>query len=104
MESDEATQRERRQLLLIEDRLRGFAEGKVYIAKTINDLEALLYALELAPDDWIERFREAWGELEVAYAVALDRLNPIPDANDPSIREAVAEMHRLVAERLAATE
>jgi hypothetical protein len=104
VESDEPGHRERRQFLLMEERLRAFEAGELYIARVINDLEALLSALEITPDDWVERFRDAWGELEVSYAVALDSSKPIPDATDPVIREAVAEMRRLVAERLAATE
>jgi hypothetical protein len=103
VESDEPADRERRQFLLMEDRLRAFDAGDIYIAKAINDLEGLVSTLELTPDDWVEQFREAWGDLEVSYAVALDRLEPIPDATDPVVREAVAEMRRLVAERLAAS-
>ena len=94
--------RERRQFRLMDDRLCAFQDENIYIATVISDLEGLFRALELTSEDWIERFRCAWGELEVSYAVALDRLEPIPKATDPSIHGAVEEMRLLVAQALAA--
>ena len=81
-DDDEAVDRERRQLLLMLDRLRRFEAGSLFIAKMISDLEGLLEALE------------------IPYAVSLDRLEPIPDATDPQIRTAVERMLDLVQGRL----
>jgi hypothetical protein len=99
-DDDEAVDRERRQLLLMLDRLRRFEAGSLFIAKMISDLEGLLEALEITPDPWRDEFREQWGELEIPYAVSLDRLEPIPDATDPQIRTAVERMLDLVQGRL----
>ncbi|SRR6266567_7093073 len=98
---DEHRAREMRQLGLMAERLDSFASGDIYIAQAISDLEGLLYALELTSDGWKDEFREEWGELEIAYAVALDRREPVPDASEPRIRDAVTAMRRLVDERLA---
>jgi hypothetical protein len=97
---DEANERELRQLRLMADRVAGFERGELYIAKVISDLEGLLWQLETTPQEWRDRFREQWGELEIAYAVALDQLTPVPDVRTPSITEAVRQMKLLVAERL----
>lgn len=56
------------------DRLARFRAGELGIAPLINDLEALRYELQSADDEWIDRFIDACGELEIPYAVALDRL------------------------------
>lgn len=63
-------------------------------------MEALLWELQRTPEEWKDRFREEWGELEIAYAVALDRGEPVPDASEPSIRHAVEAMKQFVAQRL----
>ena len=55
------------------ERLVGFRSGRIDLHQLVNDLEALLYELEQATDEWKETFIEAWGGLEIAYAVAVDR-------------------------------
>jgi hypothetical protein len=67
-------------------------------------LEGLLYAVEQAPEDWKARFIEEWSELEIPYAVALNRQEKIPDATDPTIRMAVDALIALVHERFADSE
>jgi hypothetical protein len=100
MSPDETNERELRQLRLMADRLAGFERGDLCIAKVISDLRGLLWQLESTPQEWRERFEEQWGELEIAYAVALDRQAPIPDVSAPDIREAVRQMKLLAAERV----
>ena len=79
-----------------------FQKGTIPIARAISDLEGLLWALDgRVPQEWFDSFLEQWGELEVAYAVALARLTPIPDATDPNLRFATDEMVRLVEDRKA---
>jgi hypothetical protein len=46
----------------------------------------------------IERFIEAWSDLEIPYAVALDRRVTIPTIADGVVAEGVSELERLVAE------
>lgn len=93
---DDDKDRELRQLRLMEDRLRAFARGELAIGPTIADLEGLLWALQQTPEAWRDQFREEWGELEIAYAVALDRGLPVPDATDPTIRGSVDAMIVLI--------
>lgn len=103
MEGDaEQADPERRQLLLMLDRLDRFRGGELSIGPVINDLEALLYELELVDEPWRDEFVEGWSLLEIPYAVALDRLTPIPDATDATVAEGVAVLDALVRDRLRA--
>lgn len=99
---DEPMDYELRQLRLMAERLTQFREGAIPIARAISDLEGLLWALDgRVPQEWFDAFLEQWGELEIAYAVALDRLTPIPDATDANLGTATEEMMRLVVQRQA---
>jgi hypothetical protein len=97
---DAAEERERGQLHLIEDRLSQFDRGQVDLGQIIADLRELLAAIEPTPDAWKERFTEEWGQLEIAYAVALDHKEPVPDATNPLLGQASRNMMELVRERL----
>lgn len=81
------------------DRLRGFRGGSVPLPRLISDLEGLLYALQTTPQAWRDRFIEEWSALEISYAAALDRLEPLPTLEDPHIAEAVDGLEALVMER-----
>ena len=86
----------------MEERLAQFRTGTIPISRAISDLEGPLWALKgRVPAAWFDSFLEQWGELEVAYAVALDRLTPIPTATDGDVRSATDEMMSLVMERKA---
>ena len=98
---DELVEREERQLDLMRQRLLGFVAGEYGIGRVVTDLKGLLGALQTTSDDWIQEFRRSWGELEVDYAVALDRGEAAPDAKSPSIRDAVWRMLELVDQRRA---
>ncbi len=95
-------ERERRQLDLMGDRLARFRRGGLSIGPVINDLEALLHELESVDEAWIGRFVDAWSDLEIPYAVALDRLDPIPTIDDSTVADGVGELERLVGEARAA--
>lgn len=98
--TDDRDDREQRQLQLMRERVIGLADGSLYLATAIADLEGLLSALERTPEEWIDKFREEWSELEIAYAVALDRQTAIPTAaSDTSIRNALAAMNALLDDR-----
>ena len=96
----EALERERRQLQLMIRVISDFRQGTIPISRAINDLEALGSELQLAPPTWHDDFVESWSGLEIAYAVALDRLTPIPDATDPAIADDLHDLQRLVATQL----
>lgn len=84
------------------DRLARFRAGSLGIGPVVNDLEALRYELQSVDGSWIDRFIDAWGDLEIPYAVALDRLDPIPTIDDGVVAEGVSELERLVVEARAA--
>lgn len=96
----EVTERELRQLTLMLDRLNRFRSGGLALGPVVNDLEALLYELVLAEEGWRDRFVEAWSALEIAYAVALDRLQEIPTIRDPDVADAVTELDDLVRDQV----
>ncbi len=66
----------------------------------INDLEALLNELQLVDEDWHQEFVDAWSELEIPFAVALDRLEPIPIIADATVAAGVDQMDKLVRGQL----
>lgn len=101
--SDEAEviERERRQLVLMQERVAGFRSSDVSLGSLIADLEGLLEARALASEQWVDDFRSAWGDLEISYAVALDRLTPIPDTHDPGVGDALFDLDALIFSALA---
>ena len=99
-DESEATERERRQLVLMQDRIAGFRSGAVSLGVLIADLEGLMEARALASEQWIDGFRSAWGDLEISYAVALDRLTPIPDAHDPVVADGLLDLDALIISAL----
>ena len=99
---EEAIERERRQLRLMLDRLHRFRSGELSIGPVINDLEALLNELQLANEAWRQEFTDAWSALEIPYAVALDRLEPIPTIADATVAEGVDQMDNLARSQLEA--
>ena len=99
--TEETVEREVRQLRLMLDRIERFRSGGLAIGQVIGDLEGLQYQLALASDDWRDQFTEAWSLLEIAYAVALDRNEPLPTIADADVAEGLAEMERLARARLA---
>ena len=57
----------------------------------------LVHALEATPEDWTASLIEEWSVLEIAYAVALSRQEPLPTAGDHDI---AAALDALVAQRV----
>jgi hypothetical protein len=96
----EVIERERRQLVLMQGRIAGFRSGDVSLGGLISDLEGLLEARALASEQWVDDFRSAWGDLEISYAVALDRLTPIPDAHDPVVADGLFDLDALIVSAL----
>lgn len=100
----EDQEREARQLSLMRERIASFRGGSLSIGPTIADLEGLVNALTLTPEEWRDRFIEEWSVLEIAYAVALDRQSPIPSAStDHEVREALDALDALIDEQLPRT-
>lgn len=97
----EVVDREQRQLVTMMDRLVRFRGGEIRIGETIGDLEGLLSELQLMDEAWRDRFVDAWSDLEIPYAFALDQLAPVPDASDWTVRQGLHALEALVAEGLA---
>lgn len=83
------------------DRLDRFRSGELEIGGVIGDLEGLADQLELVDEGWRDRFSEGWSDLEIPYAVALDRQEPIPTVKDPIVAEGVDTLDHLVRDHLA---
>jgi hypothetical protein len=92
----EDIERERRQLTLMSERIEQFRSAKLSLGGLIADLEGLLEARTLASADWVDDFSDSWGNLEIPYAVALDRLTPIPDAHDPTVADGLHGLDVLI--------
>jgi len=91
--------REQRQYALMQQRIQGFRDGRLSISTVIADLEGLVSELDEAPQEWKDSFIAEWGVLEIAYAVALDREQPLPTAGDDGIAAALDALELLIAER-----
>jgi hypothetical protein len=83
------------------DRLDRFRSGNLGIGPVINDLEALLNELQLVDEQWRDGFLEAWSDLELPCAVALDREAPLPTTADLKVADGVERLDLLVRSRLA---
>jgi hypothetical protein len=93
--------REQRQYPLMRQRIDNFRDGALSIAHVIADLEGLVDALDETPQEWKDSFVEEWSVLEIAYAVALDRQQPMPTAGDHVVAAALDALEALIAERTA---
>jgi hypothetical protein len=71
------------------------------IGPVIADLAGLVDALDETPQEWTDSFVEEWSVLETAYAVALDRQQPMPTAGDHGVAAALVALGALIAERTA---
>jgi hypothetical protein len=92
------SEREQREYARMRERVRLLRSGARDIGPTVNDLSALVWELQETPEEWRERFIEAWSGLEISYAVALDRRAPLPTAADHDIAEDLDELDSLLNE------
>lgn len=98
------SEREKRQYALMRQRVDDLCSGRRDISRVIDDLSALVWELEdEVPEDWFNRFKDAWGGLEIPYALALDAGGRLPSAADQNIVWALDELDALVSERVPAT-
>jgi hypothetical protein len=94
---------DQRQLELMLEHLRTYRNRIVDLPGLISGLESLRHLLTAVPDEWLERFWSAWGELEETYSIAVVREQPIdPLRSHPTIERNVALLEALVKELLAA--
>ena len=88
--------REQRQFPLMQQRIEGFRDGRLSIGTVIGDLEGLASALDETSQEWKDPFIAEWSVLEVAYAVALDRQQPVPTAGDHDVAAALDALELLM--------
>ncbi|MFE4874074.1 hypothetical protein [Streptomyces sp. NPDC056682] len=69
----EDMQREARQRALIAQALGEYRRGASALGGLSQDLQVLVLELQLAPKEWLAAFQAEVNELEVLYAIALDR-------------------------------
>ncbi len=94
----EVSERDERQLALIRKRVQDLRDGQP-IAAVISDLEALVWQLAEPLDPWRQRFLAAWGQMEVAYALALESGDhSMPTATDPMVGAALDDIDVLLDE------
>ena len=62
-----------KQFELMADPLAAFENGNLALSALVADLETLFYSLNVKDSDWEADFWEYWGDLEIVYAVALNR-------------------------------
>lgn len=89
-----------RQLRRMRERIEWFENQKIGLGSLIGDLGALLDCLEATDGEWKDRFRRQWWELELVYAVALDRkLERLPAQSQAIVDDAIRAMKSLLDER-----
>ncbi|MFF1410973.1 hypothetical protein ACFVX6_14475 [Streptomyces sp. NPDC058289] len=94
----EATERETRQRQLIEQALATHGRGASTLEDLIRDLQALSVELWMVPQEWLGSFQAEVNELEVLYAIALDRgvADDLPEDYRADADEAVRRLTSLL--------
>ncbi len=68
----------------------------------IPELEALFNAIDLADADWQEGFWDSWSDLEISYALALDRgWKSLDEVREQIVSQAAADLKSLVGAELS---
>lgn len=86
-----------RQLNLMLDRIEWYENKSIDLCALIQDLLGLLNALEDFDDLWKEEFRSNWINLDVIYAIAIDRnVNPEDLDKDGEIVKTLDALTKLI--------
>lgn len=94
------SERERRQLDLMRDRLVRYRKGELRLPALIADLDALIDALEEADPSWRRTLRERWAVFEEVYAVSLDRgATALDEEGQRLVQKAVDDLLQLLASK-----
>ena len=90
-------EKNQRQYTLMLDRLKAYEAGQLALPGLIADLEGLLRTLERTSESWKQEFLSHWGNLEVAWALALDLESTTLDEQARKIvNEEIAHLKFLV--------
>lgn len=89
------------QLNIMIKKILGFKSGKFPLGDLIYDLEALLNTMEDNDDIWKKKFRSYWADLEIIYALALEKDNLNFCAKDQkNITDAIENLTKLIEFKL----
>ncbi len=95
---DERRNWERSRLVVAAARLREFRNLEIGLKQLIDDLLPVIEEQTALPHFWSETAMNAWGQLEVDYALALDAATSIPAFTYQPVRENVIELEDLIEE------
>ncbi len=78
-----------------------FENGQLALDLLIPELEGLFNAVDLDDLDWQKGFWYSWGELEIGYALALDRgWKSLDETGEQIVLQAVADLRSLIGAKL----
>ncbi len=95
---DERRNWERSRLVVAAARLREFRNLEIGLKQLVDDLLPVIEEQTVLPHFWSEMAMNAWGQLEVDYALALDAATSIPAFTYQPVRENVIELEDLIEE------
>ena len=88
-------------LQLMLAKLAAFESGQLALSSLISELEGLFNTLHLADPDWQEGFWDSWGDLEISYALALNRgWKSLDEVREQIVLQAVADLRSLINAKL----
>jgi hypothetical protein len=89
-----------RQYTRILDAIGRYEKGRIGIASLIDDVYALIRALEAVPDGWRRALMEKWAILEETYAIALaDRKTDLDKSDKEDVAAALQDLKKIIEER-----
>ncbi|SRR5579883_145734 len=100
--NSEGREYDRRQMRRMLDVIERYEHGQTGFVDLVDDLEALILALEHQSDEWRENALSQWGDLEQIRAVNLDRGTDINERQARDIHDALQELKASVQEAMQA--
>lgn len=95
------TSDQERNLRMMLSKLAAFENSELALSSLIPELEGLFNAVDLADPDWREGFWDLWGDLEISYALALNRgWKSLDEVREKIVAQAVADLKSLVGAKL----
>lgn len=91
---------DKRQLKLMLEMIDFFEKDSLSLSEIINNLSALVDVLESIDEDWKDKYRQWWWDLEQVYAVALDSDLPLDENDKKIISNALSKIRSMVTSLL----
>ena len=91
MERD--TSPDERHLARMRDAIRDYLAQRIALSRLVSNLDGLLSAMEIVPEEWRDEYLRHWGKLEDVLAESLDRNDPrLIEKNRQLIDESVTRL------------